>query len=158
MRNRPKTLKTVLAIASGFFIAFIIYSLYVPVIYRYAPRAQAVIEHVTHYPPGLCRVLNVKALRGSGDLRWVVVHDKRTGKTTEHVRAYKNGKAIDLACPGDTCEEVALCKSITVANYGISPGAAQSPLCRVDNYDLKNRLFLKYLDAALKVDRALDRM
>jgi hypothetical protein len=99
----------------------------------------------------------VKALRGSGELRWIIVRNKKTGKTLEHVRAYKNGTAIDLACPADICEEVAHCGSITVENYGVSPGAAHEQ-CRIDNYDLKRRVFLKYLDAALKVDGLLDRI
>jgi hypothetical protein len=86
------------------------------------PRAQVVIEHLTHNPPGLCKVL--KALRGSGELRWIVVRDKRTNATVEHVRAYQNGTPIDLACPAGRCEEIALCESITIADYDLPPGAA----------------------------------
>ena len=76
MRSKPKTRKTVLAVASVLLSAFVIYFLFVPVVCHYAPRAQAVIEHLTHYPPGLCRVLNVKALKGSAELRWIVVRKK----------------------------------------------------------------------------------
>lgn len=74
----------------------------------------------------------------------------------EHVRAYQNGATIDLAYPAERCEEIALCESITIADYDLSPCAAHSGLFQVGNYELKDRLFLRYLDTALNIDRILD--
>ena len=79
--------------------------------------------------------------------------DQRDGGAREGL---ENGATIDLACPAERCEEIALCESITIADYGLSPGAAHSGLCKADNYELKNRLFLRYLDTALKINRILD--
>jgi hypothetical protein len=156
MMKTTHAIRKFASVAATLLIIVVLYSLYAPVIYRYAPGVQAVIEHVTHYPPGLCRVLNVKALHGSGELRWVVIHNKKSNTTIEHVRAYKDGRELELSCPEDTCRETFYCGTIKIENYRVIPTSRDGIKCNNNNTDLGKDLFIRYLNTALVIDKILD--
>lgn len=125
------------------------------VVYGQLTRFAAISEHLTHYPPGLCRVLNVKALHGSGEVHWIVAIDQRKGEAVEHIRVVKADKVIDNACPENVCAEKELCGVYRVEDYRAVPAMLQSH-CSVDRYEAKREALGRYLSSALMVDRVLD--
>lgn len=80
-------------------------------------ETQAMIEHFTGYAigGGYCRVLNIKELHGSGQLRGGLYTDKTL--SGGHVRGFKNGKVIELACRD--CQLKRLDADITIKDYKI---------------------------------------
>jgi hypothetical protein len=126
------------------------------VLYKNAPAALGVLEHLTCWSPGPCKVRNIKALRGTGEIRWVVVENSRTNKETEHVRGFAGGQTVDTVCPTDKCAERALCAQVTVKDYSIV--ASHRGECRVKDYELKYNSLQKYVHYALKADRVIDRL
>lgn len=65
-----------------------------------AGEALPIVEHVTGvaFWHGSCRIVNVKAIHGSGLLFGGVFSDP-TGGREGHIRGYKSGRQIDVACP-----------------------------------------------------------
>lgn len=80
-------------------------------------EAQAVIEHATGwaYGGGYCRVRNVKAIRGNGELRGGTYASSR--EISGHVRGYKDGKVVELTWLES--EPVIVDAVITVKDYRI---------------------------------------
>ncbi len=126
------------------------------VLYKNAPGTLAVVEHLTCWSRGPCKVHNIKALRGTGEIRWIVVKNTRANKETEHVRGFANGQIIDAVCPPDKCAERALCAQLTVRDYSVVGSCRDE--CRVEDYELKCHSFERYVQYALQVDRIVDQL
>jgi hypothetical protein len=152
-----KTVKYVVQFVIGVLIFLPFgYFLFGPeILYKYAPRTLAVIEYTANFSPkGDCRIKNVKALYGTGEIRWIVVNDIFKNAETEHARGFINGAAVDVTCPLDRCIEKSTCGVAKIRDYKIVY-AGKAP-CDVKDYNLKYRAFLEYVDTGLRVDRFLN--
>lgn len=110
-------------------------------------EAQAVLEHTTGwaYHNGYCRVRNVKALNGTGELYGGVYKDNR--EILGHVRGFKDGKQVELTWPES--EPVIVDAVIKVHDYKIVSAKITS------DEAARN---LRYVRAALKTDYFLSKI
>lgn len=117
------------------------------VVLAYQPEVIAVVEHVSGKAlrGGLCRVLNVKAMHGEGELFGGTYRD-RSGDVGGHVRGYRDGKVVEYACP--SCEPVAIDAAIKIQDYRIVEAQTNGSDVAKDN--------VRYIRAALWADRFLD--
>jgi hypothetical protein len=122
--------------------------------FHYLPRSTAVLEHITRLPPRQCRILNVKELRGSGEIQWLIARNNQTGKTSEHIRGYKNGKIVDVTCA--SCEETASCGTFAIKDYKIVSATFPEKPCAINGHDLKQWTRYQYLKTALFTDELID--
>lgn len=107
----------------------------------------AIVEHVTGVAigNGYCRVLNIKALHGEGELQGGIYTDNKT-LTGGHVRGFKDGKRVELACID--CEPLRIDAVIHIKNYRIIAATVNSNAAGN----------LRYVRAALWTDWALSKL
>lgn len=126
------------------------------VMYKHVPRMLAVIEHTTYYPPNMCRILNIKALRGTGTVMWGVIRNNKSGKTIEHVWGIdKNGNNIDYTCSNDACNIIGVCAAIKISDYRIYDKKLFASDCPLLLPNLKYDSLVRYIDSALATNKII---
>lgn len=117
------------------------------IVLLYQVEAIAVVEHLSGKAlrGGLCRVLNVKALRGNGELYGGTYRDK-SGDIGGHVRVVKDGKVVERACP--SCVPVEIEVALKIQDYRIVSVQTNGSDVAKEN--------IRYIRAALWADRFLD--
>ncbi len=113
----------------------------------YQVETIAIVEHLTGKAlrGGYCRVLNVRAIHGEGELLGGKFKDK-SGDIAGHVRGVKDGKTVERACP--SCVPVKIDADIIVKNYRIVSAQTNGSDVAEDN--------VRYIRAALWADYFLD--
>lgn len=117
------------------------------VVLAYQIEAIAIVEHLSGKAlrGGLCRVLNVKALRGEGELYGGEFKDK-SGAIGGHVRVVKDGAVVERTCP--SCEPVKIEVALKIKDYRVVAVQTTGSDVAKEN--------VRYIRAALWADQILD--
>ena len=135
------------------FIAAFFYVMFgAEIMYRYTPGMLAAIEHITNFPPNMCRISNIKALNGNGTVMWGQIYNGNINGVVEHLWGIdSNNKYVDVTCSMRVCKQPYACGKIIINNYRIA--SVKQLSCPLKQADAKFESLVVYVDYALAVNR-----